>query len=547
MSILDKVWEGTTDGFGWLRNVIIGEWADNRSLSEITTDAIIGFVPGVGSIVTLRDLIAIIYRLSSSPERRKDVEEWILLIAMLLPLIITVAGAAVAGVGALVGAELGGFLRALALLLVKKGGAGLKNITDFLRAHGYGSTVKALSEVKFAQYEQALMRGLNEQLNKLTQLINDFIARINSLQLDKLPPWLGGDKINKALAHAKTWLHHLEELRQSAGTMVPSALKELDQRLGALLSGNVKAATQSTHSLNTGVEAPSLSASQTQSEKGVLTSQGNPEPGNTRRTQERHTVRHALPLKGGKREYGITDASARPVGAKPYKDGDVLDNPPVREMEWKRQHHQKVNEGWPDLTFGSNYATFSRLEANTIQAGSDTKFVRVVQKGKASQDTGTFFNRKLPVDGQDLRTNSAVKDAWNQNGEYYEMLIPPKGHVVWNELLELRQQRAPKGVVLNPQKEEVLRFWEGPAASQIYKIEENGIQINDIWVLAGGKPQQLFDYEELQILRKHGFMTERKPTNFTDYNEELNNIVPQSGPAFEVLPADKAIPPIQGE
>lgn len=315
MSILDKVWEGTTDGFGWLRNVIIGEWADNRSLSEITTDAIIGFVPGVGSIVTLRDLIAIIYRLSSSPERRKDVEEWILLIAMLLPLIITVAGAAVAGVGALVGAELGGFLRALALLLVKKGGAGLKNITDFLRAHGYGSTVKALSEVKFAQYEQALMRGLNEQLNKLTQLINDFIARINSLQLDKLPPWLGGDKINKALAHAKTWLHHLEELRQSAGTMVPSALKELDQRLGALLSGNVKAATQSTHSLNTGVEAPSLSASQTQSEKGVLTSQGNPEPGNTRRTQERHTVRHTLPLKGGKREYGITDASARPVGA----------------------------------------------------------------------------------------------------------------------------------------------------------------------------------------------------------------------------------------
>jgi hypothetical protein len=37
-------------------------------------DALVGFVPGLGSVITLRDLIAVIMRLAKHPEKRKEVE-----------------------------------------------------------------------------------------------------------------------------------------------------------------------------------------------------------------------------------------------------------------------------------------------------------------------------------------------------------------------------------------------------------------------------------------------------------------------------------------
>jgi len=157
--VLDRVWDGANDTWQWLRGVVLGEWEDNRSISQIVTDALAGFVPGVGSIITLRDLLAVIVRLAKHPEKREQVEEWILLVAMLLPLIITVLGVAAAGVGALVGAELGGFLRAVALFVVKKGGVALRVMVEFFQAHGYGDVVKALRQVKFAQYRAALLNN----------------------------------------------------------------------------------------------------------------------------------------------------------------------------------------------------------------------------------------------------------------------------------------------------------------------------------------------------------------------------------------------------
>jgi len=67
----------------------------------------------------------------------------------------------------------------------------------------------------------------------------------------------------------------------------------------------------------------------------------------------------------------------------------------------------------------------------------------------------------------------------------------------------------------------------------------------DNWMLAGGKEQQQFSYEELQALKKHGFISERKPTNFPDYDPKVNNIVPKDGPLFEIVPLDQAVPPPQ--
>ena len=112
-----------------------------------------------------------ITRLAKHPEKRAHVDEWILLVAMLLPLIITVAGAAAGGIGALVGAEIGGFLRATALFVVKKGGVAFKALVEFFQAHGYGDVVKALRQVQFAPYRAALVKGLGEQLDVPSRVI----------------------------------------------------------------------------------------------------------------------------------------------------------------------------------------------------------------------------------------------------------------------------------------------------------------------------------------------------------------------------------------
>jgi hypothetical protein len=62
-------------------------------------------------------------------------------------------------------------------------------------------------------------------------------------------------------------------------------------------------------------------------------------------------------------------------------------------------------------------------------------------------------------------------------------------------------------------------------------------------VSAGGKPQQFFDREQMAVLQKHGFISERKATNFDDFDKEVGNIVPKDGPWFEVVPLDQAVPP----
>jgi hypothetical protein len=541
-TLLENVWEGAGDTWRWLRGVILGEWEDNRSISQIVTDALAGFVPGVGSIITLRDLLAVIVRLAKHPEKRDDVNEWILLIAMLLPLIITVAGAAVAGVGALVGAELGGFLRAAALFVVKKGGVALKALVEFFQAHGYGDVVKALRQVKFAQYQSALVKGMNEQLDKLVKLVSDFRAKLQALNPQSLPAWLPGrDAALAAMRKSGELIEQLNALRTKARDMIPKALIEMDQRLGALLAGDVKAATQVTHSISTGTTAPAVAKIKHEPGKPAARNPEPPEPGNTRRVAERRVVALA-----GKREYGIVDKSGRPVGAKPYKAGVTkMEQPPLDRRGWTPQK-RRVEEGWPNLAneykpgrFATDYDTFSSVRTASLPAGSNTTLKRVVSHNKgADMDSGAFWNRELPLDGEDLRAASAVKEGWNKDGQFVELRVPPKGDPVWKELHAL-QEKAAGGPV--PFKEE-LKFWEGPAASQVYKKEVDGRWVDDDWYLAGGKPQQFFDRDQMKLLQSRGFITDRKATKFADFDPEAGNIVPKDGPFLEVVPLDEAVP-----
>ncbi|MDE2595154.1 MAG: hypothetical protein KGL57_13045, partial [Burkholderiales bacterium] len=538
-TILDQVWGGTTDTWQWLRGVVMGEWEDNRSISQIVTDAMTGFVPGVGSIITLRDLLAVIVRLARHPEKRDDVNEWILLIAMLLPLLLTVGGLVIAGIGALVGAELGGFIRALTLFLVKKGGVALKSMVEFFQAHGYGDVIKALKQVQFAKYKGAVIKGFNQQIDKLIKLIRGFEARLKALSPESLPSWLPGrDGLIKALHACPHLVEQLEALRKKALDMIPKALIEMDQRLGALLAGNIKAATQVTHVVMAGQAAPEVARLENRAAQQVgarnhgevLKNPHAPEPGNTRRVPERKIVALA-----GEREYKLVDGVGRPVGAKPYKAGVTkLENPALEMDDWIEFGRPRLKEGWPDLGIkprDPDYATFAhQIRPLSVPAGSPSTFKRVVSHDEgAKMDRGAFWNREAPIDGEDLRAGSAVKEAWNKNGQAVSLRVPPKGHPIWQELHALQEKAAGAPV---PFKEE-LKFWEGPAASQAYKKKADGRWVDDEWYLPGGKPQQFFDRAQMEVLQKHGFISERSATNFPDFDPEVGNIVNKEGPFFQ--------------
>src|SRR5207253_1855809 len=103
-------------------------------------------------------------------------------------------------------------------------------------------------------------------------------------------------------------------------------------------------------------------------------------------------------------------------------------------------------------------------------------------------------------------------EGWNSDGQYIELRIPPKGDPIWRELHALQEQAAGRPVPF----EEKLKFWEGPASSQVYEVERDGKRIADEWYLAGGKPQQFLDRKQTSLLKERGFVSERKATDFPD-------------------------------
>lgn len=431
MEWAQKVVDGAGETAVWLSGVILGEWEDHRSLRQIVADALAGFVPGLGSIIALRDLLAVIVRLAKYPEKRQEVEEWILLIALLLPLIITALGALVAGIGALVGAELGAFLRALTLMLVKEGGVALKALVEFFQHHGYGDVVGALKKVQFASYKKHLIDALHQQIDKLVKLIESVKTQLASLK--QLPDWMPGhEALKQALRNADLWIARLTELKQAAREMIPKSLVELDRRLGMILAGDIKAATQVKHQVAAGVPAPKPPKPEPVlgpdgKPTGIAKAKGDPEPGNTRRVAERRFIRHVVQKEQA--EFKLANGKGIPVGARTYSDGaTVLENPPLNAIGWGKQS-EKVQQGYPDLSkdpftgkFKDNYATFSKIEPYEIEPGKSN--VRVV--GPKNYDTGAFWTEQLPENGKQFRAGTAVKENWNSNGSYVQVTAPPK-------------------------------------------------------------------------------------------------------------------------
>lgn len=248
--ILEDAWDSVVGGMNWLSSVLLGEFADKRPLSAVVADMLVSFVPGVVIVTSARDAVAVIVRLACHPEKRDDLMEWVLLSACLiviaLPIAMAAAGAAALGVGAAVGgiagSELGAALRAVMILLIKEASK-LVELVRFLQKFIKGDVLKFLRAVKFAQYEKALLKAMNQIIGKLVEIVRALRTRLENLQYF--------DTVKTTIARLAEWEKRFYQVQQDALKQMPRALAELDARLVKVLA---QTAPKEAHTVAAGVQ-----------------------------------------------------------------------------------------------------------------------------------------------------------------------------------------------------------------------------------------------------------------------------------------------------
>ena len=248
---LDTAWSNTVDGFEWLKSVLLGEFADNRSLSSIVAEMLLNFLPGVVIVTSARDAIAVILRMAQHPEKREELMEWVLLsaclIALAVPIVMAAGGAVFAGVGAIVGAaagsELGAILRGVMLMLIKKSGK-LIEMIQFLQKFVRGDLVRFLRAIRFVEYEKSLLMVLNKTVNKLVEICQALRRRLEMFKYF--------DDVKHAIAKLAEWEHKFYAVQAQAVKKIPLAMAELQVRLNKLLA---EVLPREAHLVSAGVSA----------------------------------------------------------------------------------------------------------------------------------------------------------------------------------------------------------------------------------------------------------------------------------------------------
>lgn len=234
-SIIDDVLDSALGGLAWVRSFLLGQFEPEKELSVVIAEALASFVPGVVIVFSARDAVAITIRLANHPEKRDDLLEWIYLCACLiviaLPAVMAVAGVALAGVGAIVGAlagtELGAALKAVILLLMSKG-AKLADILLFLQKFMKGDLTGFLKQIKFMQFEKALQSTLKSTAAKLIEICTGLRQRLG--------PYSYFDEVSNTIATLSEWETKFYAVQSAAIKNMPRALAELDARLAVVLT-----------------------------------------------------------------------------------------------------------------------------------------------------------------------------------------------------------------------------------------------------------------------------------------------------------------------
>ena len=247
MSLLSEFWDDAVGGAEWLKDVILGEFHEDQTPSEIVAGLMVSFVPGAVIVLSARDMTAVIIRMIRHPERRGEVMQWMIIVACamgLVPALIgAAAGAAAAGVGAIVGGlagdELGAAIRATCLVLIENTGRLLERLVEFIRRFVHGNILGFLRELKLAEYAKPVVDETVKFIGHLAGITRRVIVKAQSVK------WIG------SVGHLIERLEALEkgfyQIQREAVHKLPMAIDELQSRLGRALSEHMAQAEHPVH------------------------------------------------------------------------------------------------------------------------------------------------------------------------------------------------------------------------------------------------------------------------------------------------------------
>ena len=243
---VELVLNDASGALDWVKQVILGEFDENRDFSALLADMTLSLVPGVIIVTSARDLVAIITRLSKHPERRQDIKEWVLLFGTVVPLAYPIiaagAGAAVAGVGAVVAGigalatdgETAGIIRSICLLLLRGARSGekmLSEIIHFLQSHVVGNIYAFLNKVRFAAYVKPICDAVQMIIARMLEMA----VAAREVLIYTSPGYALLDYIEDIGAKLIRFEQQYNEVQQQLVTKITESAEWLQQKLDEIL------------------------------------------------------------------------------------------------------------------------------------------------------------------------------------------------------------------------------------------------------------------------------------------------------------------------
>lgn len=244
----------------WVKKFVYGEFADDRPVSVIVSEMLVGFVPGTVLIFSARDAVAVASRMITNPKKQEDLQEWMLLGVYLLPFVLVGAaattgaaaggaGGAVAGgvgaapgaaggviIGGTIGSEIGNVAKCVGLFMIQKTPQ-LATIVNKLNKFMKGNVISTLKKLKFTEYADSIIKVITLLLNQLLGLVKrvkevlSYGAKIN---------WMGLGWAKSIYDRMVKFEVAITSMIQKCAIKIKQAFKEFDEHLQKIINQSTK-------------------------------------------------------------------------------------------------------------------------------------------------------------------------------------------------------------------------------------------------------------------------------------------------------------------
>lgn len=348
------LWASAKSAGTWVGGALKGEFNNKATIGQIVFDAVISMFPVTGELTAIRDLVAIVMRISGDTREAQKVLNWISIVLCLLP-IIPVFGGLLKGIGRL-------------LVTIIKDATKTKEITAailaYLRKMGHGDPKSFLNTLSFSKYQSRILTEFKK-----------FIYRFKSA-LGFVNKRMGAVLPSNVKAFINSMGPQLDNLVKLADKMIPSAIKELDRALNQVRSEMIK---QMNHA-GTRIGGGKTKIMTHEARLGTAAAK-------------------TIASKGHK---------PAPLSHYKHKEGwpDLRSYVVVDKITGVKQY--------PDI---HSFSKVAAIEPKLLKAGLKTPLFRVVEQADP-RITGSYWAEKMSENGKAWRLDCAVKGAWSTNGAY---------------------------------------------------------------------------------------------------------------------------------